>query len=220
MEIDVLTLFPEIFESPLKASILGKAIDSGKVRVTVHNLRKWTSDKHATADDKPYGGGPGMVMKPEPIFKAVEELKREETKLLLMSPQGRLFNQRLAEEFSKERHILVICGHYEGIDERVIRGLSPFEVSIGKYVLTNGAVAALVVIDAVSRLVEGVLGNSESAAADSFSTEMLDFPHYTRPRIFRGMEVPPVLLSGNHEQIACWRNEQAMQKTKHRNMEE
>ena len=184
------------------------------VDLRIHNLRDWTTDKHHVVDDAPFGGGQGMVMKPEPIFAAVEDLQSEKSKIVLMSPGGRRFNQQLAAELSKESHLIVICGHYEGVDHRVIEHLVDLEISIGDYVLTNGAIAAVVVVDAVVRLLAGVLGHEQSAADDSFATELLEGPQYTRPAEFRGWKVPEVLLSGNHAEIAKWRSEQAIKRTK------
>jgi len=184
------------------------------VDLRIHNLRDWTTDKHHVVDHAPFGGGQGMVMKPEPIFAAVEDLQSEKSKIVLMSPGGRRFNQQLAAELSKESHLIVICGHYEGVDHRVIEHLVDLEISIGDYVLTNGAIAAVVVVDAVVRLLAGVLGHEQSAADDSFATELLEGPQYTRPAEFRGWKVPEVLLSGNHAEIAKWRSEQAIKRTK------
>jgi tRNA (guanine37-N1)-methyltransferase len=216
MEIDVLTLFPRVFAGPLEESILKRARDSGRARIQVHDLRDFTHDKHRVVDDRPYGGGPGMLMKPEPIFEAVEKLRRPESCVVLMTPQGRPFTQRLAGELARRPHLVVICGHYEGVDERVRAALVQEEISIGDYVLTNGALAAAVVVDAVVRLLPGVLGHDQSAAEDSFASGLLEGPQYTRPPEFRGMRVPEVLLSGNHEAVARWRAEQARQRTKER----
>ena len=180
----------------------------------IHNLRDWTTDKHHVVDDAPFGGGQGMVMKPEPIFAAVEDLRNRESKIILMSPAGRRFDQELAAELSREKHFIVICGHYEGVDQRVIEHLVDLEISIGDYVLTNGAIAAVVLIDAVVRLLPRVLGHEHSAADDSFSTGLLEGPQYTRPAEFRGWKIPDVLLSGNHAEIAKWRKEQALKRTK------
>src|SRR5437867_10023524 len=216
MELDILTLFPRIFEGPLDESILKRARDAGLVQIRVHNLRDFTHDKHRVVDDKPYGGGPGMLMKPEPIFEAVEKLQRAESCVVLMTPQGAPFTQARAKEFAGKPHLIIICGHYEGVDERVREALVDEEVSIGDYVLTNGALAAAVVVDAVVRLLPGAIGHEHGAADDSFATGLLEGPQYTRPPQFRGMKVPDVLLSGNHEQIARWRAEQAKQRTKQR----
>ena len=216
MRCEILTLFPEMVEAVLNASMLKRACDKGLLDVHIVNLRDYAEGPHKTADDAPYGGGAGMVLKPEPVFRAVDELraKNDPCRMLLMSPQGRPFNQQLAEELANERRRLVfLCGHYEGIDERVRLGLAPEELSVGDYVLTGGELAALVVIDAAARLVPDVLGDPHSAEVDSFSGSLLDYPHYTRPPIFRGMEVPEVLRSGNHQAIEAWRRAQALQNT-------
>ena len=217
MEIDVLTLFPRIFEGPLEESILKRAQQKGLVGIRVHNLRDFTHDKHRVVDDKPYGGGPGMLMKPEPIFEAVEKFRRTDTRVVLMTPQGSPLTQARAQEFAgAASHLIIICGHYEGVDERVRAALVTDEVSIGDYVLTNGALAAAVFVDAVVRLLPGVLGDENSAGDDSFASGLLEGPQYTRPPEFRGMRAPEVLLSGNHEAIAQWRKEQAKQRTQKR----
>jgi tRNA (guanine37-N1)-methyltransferase len=217
MRIDILTLFPEICRAPLNASMMKRAQESGALDLQIHNLRDWTNDKHHVVDDAPFGGGQGMVMKPEPIFAAVEDLKSKiqnpKSKIILMSPAGRKFDQGLAKEFSTESHLIIICGHYEGVDHRVIEHLVDAEISIGDYVLTNGAIAAVVLVDAVVRLLPGVLGDEQSAVDDSFSGGLLEGPQYTRPSDFRGWKVPDVLLSGNHGEIAKWRREQARQRT-------
>ncbi len=216
MQIDVLTLFPRVFEGPLEESILKRARESGRAHVAVHNLREFTHDKHRVVDDRPYGGGPGMLMKPEPIFEAVEKLRRTDSCVVLMTPQGKPFCQTLAQRLAQLAHLIIICGHYEGVDERVREALVHEEISIGDYVLTNGALAAAVVVDAVVRLLPGVLGHEQSAVDDTFSSGMLEGPQYTRPPEFRGMRVPEILLSGNHEAVARWRDEQARQRTKER----
>ena len=227
MKIDILTLFPEICRAPLSESMMKRAQESKLVDLRIHNLRDWTTDKHHVVDDAPFGGGQGMVMKPEPIFAAVEELKQktpnaqrstsnaelQKPKVILMSPAGRRFDQQLATDLSKESHLIIICGHYEGVDQRVIEHLVDLEISIGDYVLTNGAIAAVVLIDAVVRLLPGVLGHEHSAIDDSFSTGLLEGPQYTRPAEFRGWKIPDVLLSGNHAEIAKWRKEQALKRT-------
>jgi tRNA (guanine37-N1)-methyltransferase len=214
MRIDILTLFPEVCRAPLSESMMKRAQESGALELRIHNLRDWTTDKHHVVDDAPFGGGQGMVMKAEPIFKAVEELRTESSFVVLMSPQGRRFTQAGASEFSAREHLIIICGHYEGIDHRVIEYLVDTEISIGDYVLTNGAIAAVVFVDAVVRLLPGVLGHEQSAADDSFSGGLLEGPQYTRPAEFRGWKVPEVLLSGNHAAIAAWRREQALQRTR------
>lgn len=219
MKIDILTLFPNIFVGPLTESIIKRAQEKKLVEIIVHDLRKYTKDRHRTADDKPYGGGGGMVLKPEPIFTAVDEIRREDTKLILMSPKGIRFNQSLAKELSGQRHLLFICGHYEGVDERVRIGLKPLDISIGDYILTNGSLAAMVVIDAVVRLIPGVLGNPKSPINESFSNGLLEYPQYTRPAEYRGMKVPEVLLSGNHRLIEEWRRREAIKFTRERRPE-
>jgi tRNA (guanine37-N1)-methyltransferase len=217
MRIDILTLFPEVCRAPLSESMMKRAQESGAVDLHIHNLRDWTTDKHHVVDDAPFGGGQGMVMKVEPIFAAVEQLKskieNQNSKILLMSPTGRRFDQQMATEFSAESHLIIICGHYEGVDHRVIEHLVDAEISIGDYVLTNGAIAAVVFVDAIVRLLPGVLGHEQSAADDSFSGGLLEGPQYTRPSDFRGWKVPDVLLSGNHGEIARWRKAQALKRT-------
>jgi tRNA (guanine37-N1)-methyltransferase len=217
MRIDILTLFPEICRAPLSESMMKRAQESGALDLHIHNLRDWATDKHHVVDDAPFGGGQGMVMKAEPIFAAVEELKskieNQKSKILLMSPTGRRLNQEIAREFSAESHLIIICGHYEGVDHRVIEHLVDAEISIGDYVLTNGAIAAVVFVDAIVRLLPGVLGHEQSAADDTFSGGLLEGPQYTRPSDFRGWKVPDVLLSGNHGQIAKWRKAQALKRT-------
>jgi tRNA (guanine37-N1)-methyltransferase len=222
MNIDIITLFPEICRAPLNESMMKRAQENKIVDLRVHNLRDWTTDKHHIVDDAPFGGGQGMVMKPEPIFAAVEDLRNRlstlnpqlSTKVLLMSPAGKQLDQELASELSHESHLIIICGHYEGVDHRVIEHLVDLEISIGDYVLTNGAIAAVVLVDAVVRLLPGVLGHVQSAADDSFSTGLLEAPQYTRPAEFRGWKIPDLLLSGNHAEIAKWRKEQAIKRTK------
>lgn len=216
MEIEVLTLFPRIFAGPVEESILKRAQETGRVKIQVHNLRDFTHDKHRVVDDRPYGGGPGMLMKPEPIFEAVEQLRRPESCVVLMTPQGAPFTQARAQAFAQRPHVIIICGHYEGVDERVRMALVHEEVSIGDYVLTNGALAAAVVVDAVVRLLPGVLGHDQSAADDSFADGALEGPQYTRPPEFRGLRVPDVLLSGDHGAVARWRTEQSRQRTTER----
>lgn len=202
--------------------MMKRAQENKIIDLQIHNLRDWTTDKHHVVDDAPFGGGQGMVMKPEPIFAAVEDLKKQlstlnlqlSTKVILMSPAGKRLDQQTAAELSKESHLIIICGHYEGVDHRVIEHLVDLEVSIGDYVLTNGAIAAVVLVDSVVRLIPGVLGDDQSAADDSFSAGLLEAPQYTRPGEFRGWKIPEVLLSGNHAEIAKWRKEQALKRTK------
>lgn len=216
MKIDVLTLFPAMFAGPLDESIVKRARQSGLLDLKIHNLRDYAHDRHKTVDDRPFGGGPGMLLKPEPLFEAVEALAREKTRVVLLSPAGRTFNQAIARELAQVDHLLLISGHYEGFDERVREHLADDELSIGDYVLTNGALPVMVIIDAVTRLLPGALGDDESAHEESFSHGLLEYPQYTRPAEFRGMSVPEVLLSGNHAQIAKWRDEQAKLRTKMR----
>jgi len=213
MKIDVLTLFPAMFAGPLDESIIMRARKAGLLELKIHNLRDWTHDRHKTVDDRPFGGGPGMLLKPEPIFEAVESVRRAETKVVLLSPSGRKFDQSIARELAAEKDLLLITGHYEGFDERVREALADDELSIGDYVLTNGALPAMVVIDAVTRLLPGVLGDDDSARDESFSHGLLEYPQYTRPAEFRGLRVPDVLVSGNHAEIENWRREQARLRT-------
>jgi tRNA (guanine37-N1)-methyltransferase len=215
VRIDIVTIFPGIFESPLRESLLGRAIGTGLVDVRVHDLRDATTDKHRQVDDESYGGGPGMVMKPEPVFAAVESLGSGDRRTLLLSPAGRRLDQALSRELAAEPWLVLICGRYEGVDERVVEGLPAEEVSIGDYVVAGGEVPALVVLEAVTRLVPGVIGREESHEQDSFGDDgILDHPHYTRPAEFRGMRVPETLLSGNHAEIERWRREAAFEKTR------
>ena len=216
MHIDVITIFPEFFVSPLDCSMLARAQQAGAVTLVIHNLRDYTDDRHRQVDDYPYGGGAGMVMTPEPLGRAVEELLSgapPETPVILLTPQGRLFNQAEAKRLAAQSHLVVICGHYEGVDERVRETVVTEELSVGDYVLTGGEPAALVVIDAVTRLVPGVLGNPDSVDSESFAGGLLEYPHYTRPAQWREMGVPEVLLSGHHENIRRWRHEQALRRT-------
>jgi tRNA (guanine37-N1)-methyltransferase len=216
MRIDVLTLFPGMFAGPLDESIIKRAREAGLLDLKIHNLRDFAHDRHKTVDDRPFGGGPGMLLKPEPIFEAVEAIAREKTRVILLSPSGRPFRQAIARELAAVDDLLLIVGHYEGFDERVREQLADDELSIGDYVLTNGALPAMVVVDAVTRLLPGVLGDDESVNEESFSQGLLEYPQYTRPSEFRGMKVPEVLLSGNHAEIARWRAEQATLRTKER----
>jgi tRNA (guanine37-N1)-methyltransferase len=216
MKIAVLTLFPGMFAGPLDESIVKRAREAGLLELTLHNLRDYAHDRHRTVDDRPFGGGPGMLLKPEPLFEAVEKLARETTRVVLLSPAGRTFNQAIARELAQLDDLLLISGHYEGFDERVREHLADDEISIGDYVLTNGALPAMVIIDAVTRLLPGALGDDASSQEESFSHGLLEYPQYTRPADFRSMKVPEVLLSGNHAQIAKWRAEQASARTKER----
>ena len=216
MKIDVLTLFPAMFAGPLDESIIKRARAGGLLDLKIHNLRDWAHDRHKTVDDRPFGGGPGMLLKPEPLFEAIEELRRKNTRVILLSPAGRKFDQAIARELAREKDLLLVTGHYEGFDERVREKLADDELSIGDYVLTNGALPAMVVIDAVTRLLPGVLGDDESSQDESFSHGMLEYPQYTRPAEFREMRVPDILVSGNHAEIKKWRREQAKRRTKER----
>ena len=220
LEIDVLTLFPELISVPLSQSIMGRAAEGGIISVKAHQLRDWTHDKYRRTDDYLCGGGQGMLMKCEPIFEAIEQLRRENTRVILMTPQGRVFSQPVAQELAApcmdggDAHYIFLCGHYEGVDQRVIDSLVDIELSIGDYILTNGAIAAVVVIDAVARLLPGALGDERSSVEESFSNGLLEAPAYTKPNVFRGMEVPPVFLSGNHRAIEEWKLEQAVERTR------
>jgi len=212
--IDVLTLFPGMFVGPLEASIIGRAQREQRVEIYIHNLRDYTHDKHKTVDDRPFGGGPGMLLKPEPIFEAVEKLATETTRVILVSPSGVLYTQAHAWRLTQYGHLLIICGAYEGVDERVRICLADEVFSIGDYVLTNGALPAMVIIDSVVRLLPGVLGDDQSAESESFANGILEYPHYTRPAVFRRMAVPEVLLSGNHAAIQKWRFQEAIRRTR------
>jgi tRNA (guanine37-N1)-methyltransferase len=216
MRVDIFTIFPGILGAPLRESLLGKAIQAGIVDVRVHDLRAFAdpSDPHRAVDDASFGGGPGMVMKPEPVFAAVESLGSDRGRTILLSPGGRRLDQAFARELSREPRLVLICGRYEGVDERVVEGLPAEELSIGDYVLSGGEVAALVVLEAVTRLVPGVIGREESFERDSFEDGILDHPHFTRPREFRGMAVPDVLVSGDHAAIERWRRSAALEKTR------
>ena len=220
MHIDILTLFPQMLQGPFSSSILKRAIDHKLVSINIHNIRDYTYDKHHTVDDYAYGGGAGMVLKPEPIFEAVESIKKQGVgPIILLTPQGRLFSQQIAKEFSTYSHLILICGRYEGVDERVREHLVTDEISIGDYVLSGGELVAMVVVDAVVRLLPGVLGSEASLADDSHVDGLLEYPQYTRPAVYRGWSVPEVLLSGDHAQIASWRRKQAIQRTQERRPE-
>ncbi len=217
MRIDILTIFPGMFAGPFGESIVKRAIDRNAVEIHAWNIRDFSTDKHRTVDDYPFGGGAGMLMKPEPIFSVFDHLRElsapSKPRVLLMSPQGERLSQPRVQEFSQEEHLVILCGHYEGVDERVVDALIDDEISIGDYVLTGGELPAMVLVDAVIRLLPGVLGDEESAEDESFSDGLLEYPQYTRPRDFRGMMVPDVLLSGHHEQIRLWRRQESLRKT-------
>jgi len=221
---DIMTLFPEMFQSPFESSILKRAVDRGLVSIDINNIRDYTHDRHHTADDYAYGGGAGMVLKPEPVFEAVEAVKSKQpasdnVPVILLTPQGRLFSQQIARELSQYDNIILICGHYEGIDERVCEHLVTDEISIGDYVLSGGELAAMVVVDAIVRLLPGVLGSEDSLVDESHENGLLEYPQYTRPAEFRGWKVPEVLISGNHAEIAKWRREQSIKRTLERRPE-
>ncbi|HLG13321.1 MAG TPA: tRNA (guanosine(37)-N1)-methyltransferase TrmD [Blastocatellia bacterium] len=215
MRFDIVTIFPEIFRGVFEFGIVRRAVEGGLIEIHLHDLRDHTYDRHRQIDDRPFGGGAGMVMKPEPLFRAVESITASggQSRVVLLSPQGRLFNQRVAEEFAKERRLVMICGRYEGVDERVAENLADDEVSIGDYVLSGGEIPAMVVVDAVTRLIPGALGCEQSAEFESFAAGLLDYPQYTRPADYRGLKVPDVLQSGNHAEIERWRRRKALEKT-------
>ena len=216
MRIDIVTIFPAMVRASLQDGVLGRAVEKGLIDLQVHDLRDFTTDRHKVVDDTPFGGGPGMVLKPEPMFAAVEHLRESRgtpDAVLLPSPQGRRFTQAVAEEYSRHAHLVLLCGRYEGVDERVSTALVTEEVSIGDYVLSGGELPALAIVDAVARLVPGVVGDAESVVRDSFTRGLLDHPHYTRPASFRGLDVPAVLLSGHHGEIDRWRRQQALRRT-------
>jgi len=222
MKFEIVTIFPEIFNAYLSAGIIKRALQKKLIEVGIHDLRNYAKDRHRTVDDYPYGGGAGMVMKPEPFFAAVESLwpERSERRVIMLSPAGKTFDQKVAEELSGEkRRLIFFCGRYEAVDERVKIALTDDEISIGDYILTGGELAALVIIDAIARLIPGVLGDERSAEEDSFSSGLLDYPHYTRPPVFRDMPVPEVLLSGNHREIQRWRRKEALRRTLERRPE-
>lgn len=214
MEIDIITIFPEMFPGPLGCSIIGRALERGLFKLAVHNLRDYTTDKHRIVDDTPYGGGAGMVMKPEPIFRAVGSLAHKgKSRVILLCPQGELFNQEKAWELSRENHLILICGHYEGIDERVRQYLVTDEISTGDYILTGGEIPAMALVDAVVRLLPGVLGEYSSVQEETFTDNLLEYPQYTRPPEWEGMAVPSILLSGHHEEIRRWRRRESLKRT-------
>jgi tRNA (guanine37-N1)-methyltransferase len=214
LKIDVLTLFPRMLDSVLAESILGKGIAAGHLGVSVHDLRAWTTDKHRTADDRPFGGGAGMVMKPEPAIAAIEAVQTPGCRRIYLTPDGTPLSPALAEELSRQQHLVLLSGHYEGIDQRIRDTVIDQEISIGDYVLTNGTLAAAVLIDALARFIPGVLGEEKSLTHESFTSKLLDFPQYTRPAEYRGMSVPEVLLSGNHAEIEKWRHARQVEKTR------
>ena len=215
MLVDVITLFPEVVTVPLSASIMGRAQEKGMLQLRTHDVREHGRGKYRQVDDEPYGGGPGMVMRPEPIFATLQPLRTEKSRVIFMSPQGKRFDQKDAMRLSKEEHLIILCGHYEGVDQRIVDTCVDEELSIGDYVLTNGALAAAVVVDAIVRLLPGVLGDDESAVQESFGESgLLDHPHYTRPAEWQGLKVPEILTSGDHAKVARWRREQALERTR------
>jgi len=214
LRIDVITLFPRMLDGFLAETMLGRAIEGGLLAVKTHDLRAWTLDKHRTADDRPFGGGAGMVLKPEPVFAAIEQLQTPGCRRVYLTPDGTPLSPALAQQLSRETHLVLLSGHYEGIDQRIRERVIDQEISIGDYVLTNGTVAAAVLIDALCRFIPGVLGEEKSLTHESFTGKLLDFPQYTRPAEFRGMSVPEVLLSGNHAEIEKWRHDRAVEKTR------
>ena len=215
IQVDILTLFPSMFDGPLDESIIKRAREGGYLDLRITDIRDFTYDAHRTVDDRPFGGGPGMVIKPEPVFEAVESVRTADSKVIMMAPAGRRFAQPIARELSTERHLVLLCGSYEGFDERIREALVDDVISIGDYVLTNGALPAMVLVDSLTRLIPGVLGDEDSAKDESFGDEgLLEYPHYTRPAEFRGMKVPEILLSGNHAEIAKWRRKMAEARTR------
>ena len=216
---DIITLFPDAFFGPFAESIIARAEKNKLVKINTVDLRNYTTDKHRSVDDKPYGGGPGMLMMPDPVFKAVEDLKTEDSLVILMSPQGKVYKQKMAYELSNQKHLIIICGHYEGLDERIRKQLVDIEISMGDYILTNGNIPAMALVDSVVRLIPGVLGSIESAETESFADGLLEYPQYTRPEVYRGMKVPDVLLSGNHQKIKEWRKNKAYDRTLERRPE-
>lgn len=216
MKIDILTLFPKMFKGPFDESIIKRAQEKGLVEIKIHNLRKWAKDKHKTVDNRPFGGGVGMVLMIEPIYDALKKLRKKDSRVILLTPQGKVFNQKLARKFSKEKHLIFICGHYEGVDERIREHLVNEEVSIGDYVLTGGELPAMIVVDTIVRLIPNVLEKPEATKNESFSAKTLEYPQYTRPANFKNWKVPEVLLSGNHKKIAEWRKKKAIERTKKR----
>jgi tRNA (guanine37-N1)-methyltransferase len=216
LHFDVLSLFPAMLDGFLSDSLMGRAISSGVVSISSHSIRSWTTGKHAIADDRPFGGGAGMVLRPEPICRAIDQLRRSETTVIYLCPDGVTFGAAAAKELAQKKHLILLCGHYEGLDERIRQSRVDLEVSIGDYVLTNGIIPAAVLIDAICRHIPGVLGSGQSLRQDSFNNGLLSFPQYTRPAVFEGMEVPKILLSGNHKNIDAWRHMQQIARTRHR----
>ena len=216
MRIDIVTLFPQMFTGPLSESIIGRAATTGLVELRIHDLRAWTHDRHHTADDVPFGGGPGMVLKPEPVFEAVDEIAQADAEIVLLTPNGELLRQDLVQGLAQQAQLILICGHYEGVDERVADHLATRKVSIGDYVLSGGEIPAMVVADAVIRLIPGVVGCADSTREEAHADGLLEYPQYTRPAVYRGLEVPAVVRSGNHQELARWKRQQALRRTHER----
>lgn len=216
MRIDILTLFPKMFEGVLGESIIKRAQNKGKVRIKVHNLRDWSKDKHKKVDDKPFGGGPGMVIKPQPLFDAIDDLISQSSRVVLLTPQGKTLNQAIARKLSKFKHLILVCGHYEGIDERFRKKFVTDEISVGDFVLTGGEIPAIALVDCVVRLIPGVVGDKSSLEFESFTSGLLEYPQYTRPAVYRGLKVPEILLSGDHKRIEQWRKAMALKRTRGR----
>jgi tRNA (guanine37-N1)-methyltransferase len=216
MRIDILTLFPKMFEGVLGESIIKRAQNKGKVSIRVHNLRDWSGDKHKKVDDKPFGGGPGMVIKPQPLFDAIDDLKSPSSRVVLLTPQGKTLDQAVAGRFSKFKHLILVCGHYEGIDERFRKKAVTDEISLGDFILTGGEIPAIALVDCIVRLIPGVVGDKGSLEFESFTSGLLEYPQYTRPAVFRGLKVPEVLLSGDHKRIETWRKAMALKRTRRR----
>lgn len=216
MLIDILTLFPNMFAGIFEESIIKRAQKRGKVKIKIHNLRDWSKDKHRKVDDAPFGGGPGMVIKPQPLFDAVSDLKSTSSRVILLTPQGKRLNQRIAKRLSRFKHLILVCGHYEGIDERFRRKMVTEEISIGDFILTGGEIPAMALVECVVRLIPGIVGDRNSLEFESFTSGLLEYPQYTRPAIFRGMKVPAILSSGDHNKIEIWRRQMALKRTRQR----
>lgn len=216
MRIDILTLFPKMFEGLLGESIIKRARNKGKVNIAVHNLRDWSKDKHRKVDDKPFGGGPGMVIKPQPLFDAIDDLRSRSSRVVLLTPQGKTLDQAIAKRLSKFKHLILVCGHYEGIDDRFRKKAVTDELSLGDFVLTGGEIPAVALVDCIVRLIPGVVGDKSSLEFESFTSDLLEYPQYTRPAVFKGIKVPEVLLSGDHKRIEAWRKAMALKRTRKR----
>ncbi len=216
MLIDILTLFPKMFEGIFEESIIKRAQKKGKVKIRIHNLRDWSKDKHKKVDDKPFGGGPGMVFLPQPLFDAIGDLKSPKARVILLTPQGKTLNQKIAKRLSRLKHLILVCGHYEGVDERFRQSIVTDEISLGDFILTGGEIPAMALVESVARLIPGVVGDEDSLKFESFTSELLEYPQYTRPASFKGRQVPDILLSGDHRKIEQWRKQMALKRTKKR----